>query len=976
MPTAKHIVRIRRRRGRSGPEWPSGRLILLGIALVFFLGAAGPMSAVAYGELTRDLPLIETIEHSFGPEGLFLPVRMVDRSGTHLLYEALNPRAKDRRPYIVEAMPAGVGLAYPEAAAIAAESRPLLIGPGADVNRLVPLGLGGQEPATESAMKSIARRLTENLLQPLGDARRPAIVRATRTNLLAGDVSARYSSKQLLTWYLNSAPFGRSVFGIDAAALVFFGKHAAELSLAETAILAAVAADPGLDPLTAPSIARDGQVEVLRRMAELGFVTGAQAVSALAAPINLASANGEPALGVPAFVEYVWDSLDRLMGPGGAAHGGLEIITTIDYDLQLQAACAAATHLARMGGGDPGGMEPAADGSACLAGGLLPPLRPSDSGVDHGLEESAVVILDPTHGQILSFVGPATAPKPAGDVFTPFIFLTAFARGYTPATMIVDVLPTDSQAITGSSEHEAGTVALFHGPVRMRTALANSYTAATVETVKLVGVDGVARTAHQMGLEAFDDPSAEPGPAQLVEEVEGSLADLTYAFGVLAVQGRMVGVPKPASDQRQGFRSLDPVIIVRVEDASGEVIYGMQLSERSVVSPQLAYLMADVLSDEAARALSFGQPNSLEVGRPAAVKTGLPSDGRGAWAVGFTPRLAVGVWVGTEEAEGLTGVEARNGAAPIWHALMRYASRDVDSEAWPLPPGVSEIDVCDPSGLLPTAYCPHVVSEVFPQGTEPTHYDNLYQPYRVNRETGKLATLFTPIDLVEEHVYLIPPVEAADWARQAGLPQPPEEYDTLYEAPPAAPGVQITSPASFDYLRGKIGVFGDANPEDFDYYRLQYGAGLNPTRWFQIGQDAARPVDRGRLGEWDTAGLSGLYTLQLVVVRAGGQVSTAAAPVTIDNRPPTVQIVLPTPGEVFSLAETDSLSIQAEASDDLTLARLVFYVDGRTLATVASPPYSTRWDVTTVGTHILFVRAYDVAGNWSESEHITIEVQR
>src|SRR3972149_7376564 len=157
MPTAKQIVRIRRRRGPSGPEWPSGQLIVLGSSLVFVLGAAGPMSAAAFGELTRDLPVIDTIERSFGPEGLFLPVRMVDRSGTHLLYEALNPGAKDRRPYIVDTMPAGVGSAYPEAAAIAAESRPLLIGPGADVNRLRPPRPGGREPARETAVKGGAR---------------------------------------------------------------------------------------------------------------------------------------------------------------------------------------------------------------------------------------------------------------------------------------------------------------------------------------------------------------------------------------------------------------------------------------------------------------------------------------------------------------------------------------------------------------------------------------------------------------------------------------------------------------------------------------------------------------------------------------------------------------------------------------------------------------------------------------------------
>jgi membrane peptidoglycan carboxypeptidase len=947
-------------------------MILLGVALVFVLGMAGPLSAMTYSDLTADLPAAVSIEQIFEPDGLFQPVRVYDRTGTHLLYEALNPAAADRRWYPVDRLPTGAGAGYGEAAAIAAESLPL--GGGAGVKP--PASLGSRpETAIDSAMSSIARRLAENLLQPLEDSQRTALERSTRAGLLTGELVQRYPPARLLAWYLNSTPYGHMAFGLDAAGLVYFGKHASDLSLAETAMLAATALDPALNPLDAPGPAKARRDEVIHRMQEIGFVTEAAASSALASPTTAVPASAASDLEAPPFVQVVWDSLDKLLGPGAPSHGGLRVITTIDYDLQMQAKCTAATHLARMSGGDAGALEPAADGSTCVAAGLLPPLRPSDAGVDHGIDQSAVVVLDPTRGQILSMVGPATSMHPTGDAFAPIVYLTAFARGYAPATMVVDVPPQngaeDSSGLTAEQ-----IAASYHGPVRMRTALANSYAAATAETARLAGVDNVIRTAHQMGLQAFVDPSSNLQPEQVIDRAQSDLLDLTYAYGVWAVQGQMVGVPIPADMQQSGYRSLDPVIVVRVEIASGEVIYGLHLSEKSVVSSQLAYLMADVLSDEAARWPSLGQPNPLEVGRPAAAKAGTAPDGSGSWTVGFTPRLAVGVWVGNGRGQALTDVEPRNGAAPIWHAVIRYASRDVAAEAWAVPPGVSEMDVCDPSGLLPTAYCPQVVREVFPQGTEPTHYDDLYQPYRINRETGKLATLFTPIDQVEERVYMVPPPQAMDWAKQVGLPQPPEEYDPLVELPASSPDVQITAPANFDYVRGVQTVRGGAHPDDFDYYRLQYGAGLNPTRWFQIGTDATEPVVSGGLGTWDTSGLSGLYTLQLVVVRQGGQVSTAAALVTIDNHPPDVQIVLPYEGQEFSLTSGGEVSFEAEASDNLSLSRLVFFVDGKLQQTLDSSPFSIRWIPTTIGDHIFSVRAYDAAGNWSESQPVTIEVTR
>ncbi|MCK4693267.1 MAG: hypothetical protein KAT23_06530, partial [Anaerolineales bacterium] len=297
-------------------------------------------------------------------------------------------------------------------------------------------------------------------------------------------------------------------------------------------------------------------------------------------------------------------------------------------------------------------------------------------------------------------------------------------------------------------------------------------------------------------------------------------------------------------------------------------------------------------------------------------------------------------------------------------------------EGWVTPPGISTMEVCDPSGLLPTLYCPNVVREVFVHGTEPTHYDNLYRPFLINMETDKLATLSTPLDLIEEMVYLIPPPEAVEWARQAGIEQPPQEYDTLYEESVFDPQVNINSPIPFDILRGEVVVRGDARSEEFRYYRLQYGQGLNPVRWIQIGEDETTPVTQGLLGRWDTEGLSGLYTLQLVVVKTDGRIATAVIHVTTDNQPPRIQLLSPEPGDEFTWPDDREVVVEVEVSDEISLAKVIFYLDNRPIDTVTSPPYSTRWSVGQAGEHEVYARAYDTAGNMAESERVEINILR
>ena len=176
----------------------------------------------------------------------------------------------------------------------------------------------------------------------------------------------------------------------------------------------------------------------------------------------------------------------------------------------------------------------------------------------------------------------------------------------------------------------------------------------------------------------------------------------------------------------------------------------------------------------------------------------------------------------------------------------------------------------------------------------------------------------------------------------------------------------------FGYVRGKVVLRGAANPKDFEYYRLQYGQGLNPTRWVQIGANSQKAVASGSLGEWDTEGLEGLYSVQLVVVYGEGQVSTDAVQVTVDNSPPAVSLVLPEPG-TQTLPLGNSLVIEADVADELGIARVEFLVDGEPVGLAEAAPYSLRWPAD-AGEHTITVRATDYAGNVGESEPIQIVV--
>lgn len=952
----------RRTRARRAPAARLGRaaVVLLALATLAF-GALGTAVAWAYLQVQQGLPPVEEVAAFFqGERGAFEPLTLYDRTGRVVLYQHLNPRAEAR--YVLSLDPLAPH-PVPQAvvqATVAALDPAFWEHGGVQPARLAAnlaaagLRLPPPEPPTLAEQLVAATLLSGERAEGAGYLLRRA--------MLAQELVRRYPREQLLAWYLNSAHYGRQAFGIDAAALVYFGRHVDELDLAEIALLAALPLNPEANPVDDPQAARRLQAEVLEALVRQGLLEAEEADRLERQPLRVVRGPADPRARLPEAVRLALAQLEALLGPQALARGGLRVRTSLDADLQAQSACALRTHLLRLGGGDPSAALPAEDGRPCEAASLLPPLRPRDIGLDHRVDSAAALVLDPQQGEVLALVGEpegvealATAPRPAGTSVYPFLYLAGFARGYAPATMVVDV-PEDPDEGPG------------HGPVRMRIALANGYRDAARQALSLIGVDNVSRTARGLGLVTWVD-SVSGDQTLFPAHGRTTLVELTRAYAVLAARGQMVGLALEEG------APLTPTLILEVQDAAGRNLFTFEPARRAVVSEPLAYLMVDVLSDEAARWPTFGQGNVLEIGRPAGAYVGTTEAGAGQWTVGFTPDRVVGVWLGNRRGEALREVTLQNGAAALWHALQRFATQGRPPQGWQRPPGVSELEVCDPSGLLPTVYCPQVVREVFLDGTEPVAFDNLYQPFRINRETGKLATFFTPLDLVEERVYFVPPPEAVEWARRAGIEGPPQEYDTLYAELPAQPGVALRWPKPFATLRGEVTVQGTAGGEAFRYYRLQYGEGLNPTRWVQIGEDQASPVEDGVLGRWDTAGLNGLFVLQLVVVREDGRVGTAAVPVTVDNQAPEVRIIAPRPGEVIRLGETDGVPLEVEVQDAYGVARVQAVVDGRVAVTWTAPPYSGRWEPEAPGEVELVIRAEDLAGNVTETEPVPLEVR-
>ncbi len=924
------IMRRRRLQRRSKPAGSllfrlsiASVAVLLGL-FVTSLGVAAASAMSIYNFYAKDLPAPGEIVKQTQQQ--FKTTRIYDRTGQVVLYEIFDPQGGNRTVVPLDRMPQ-----YLKNATVALEDRNFWTNPGIDLYGMARAAYTTIRGDQIQGASTITQQLVKNVLIPpnertLRDPYNPATyARKLKEIILSNEISRRYDKKQILEWYLNGNYYGNVAYGVEAAAEAYFGKHVEDLDLPESATLAAIPQYPSLNPIDNPQAAVERRNIVLDQMFLQGYISQQEVIAAKSAKMKVTPKRFD--IRAPHFVFYVRRLLEEKYGPEMLYTGGLRVYTTLDYGIQQTAEQVARDQVAK--------------------------LQATKSNVTN----ASVVVIRPNTGEIVAMVGSvdyfnrdidgqvnvSISPRQPGSSFKVFNYLTAFAQGYTAASMLMDVRtvfddPGNPPYVPENYDRK------YHGPVRLRTALASSFNIPAVKLISLVGAKNVVNTAHRMGINTLNRESY--GLALTLGGGETTLLDMTYANSVLANQGLMAGVPVNPQQLKPGYRTLDPAAILKIVDSEGKTLYefGKPDTQR-VVTPQLSYLMSDVLADNTARAPGFGSNSVLRLTRPAAVKTGTTSDWRDNWTIGYTPDYAVGVWVGNSDNAEMEHISGVTGAGPIWHDIMEKIHQGVPVHPFAEPPGMIRVEVCATSGLLPTPYCPERVKELFIAGTEPKTVDNIWQPFRIYKPNGKLATVYDPPDQVEEKVFPIYPPEAADWVRENNIPQPPIEYDTTYRSPTQAGDVAIVSPASYSSIHGVVTIVGNARLDNLDTYRVAFGKGLDPTQWTQIGGDHHNRVDNAFLEQWDVSALDGLYTVQLNVIDKRGTLRQAAIQVIVDNKPPTAKISHPTQGDIYSPERDEWVSIAVDAVDNTSMSRVEFFVDGAYIGASTVAPFNRKWTI-------------------------------
>lgn len=973
--TLRVAHRLRRRAANKSskniPKLLAGCLALLvSLCALTFFGSIGAAAAV-YTSLTQDLPDPSQIEAEFtqGSDEFFETTKIYDRTGQVLLYEVIDESAGDRQWVHLDQIPE-----ICQNATIAIEDRTFRTNVGFDILGITRAFVNNLRGLPVQGASSITQQVVKNTLIDPEERYAQSYERKIKEAILAVEISRRYSKEQILEWYLNTNNYANLAYGIEAAAQVYFGKSTGELNLAECAMLAPIPQFPRLNPIDSPLDAKERQAIVLDAMLREGYLTPEEAVAAKFQDLQISGGVAERFdIQAPHFSVYVRKWLEEHFGYEMVNRGGLNVYTTVDMDLQNFAQKAIASQVTELD----------AEG--------------------HNVDNGALVAIRPSTGEILAMVGSAdywndaingkfnvaTGLRQPGSSFKPFTYVTLLSQGYPASYAFLDV-PTrfDQPGANPPVYVPENYDRKYHGYQRMRLALARSYNIAAVQALRLAGVDNVIRLAHKMGITTLDRGLDFYGLALTLGGGEVKLLDMVYAFSVFATTGSMNGTP--VLEERPGYRKLDPVPVLRVEDSNGNVLWqysagavynGQEtMQTQPILDAPLAYLMNSILSDNAARWAAFGSPNVLELDRPAAVKTGTTNDFKDNWTLGYTPQIAVGVWIGNTDNTEMKNVSGITGAAPVWHDVMAYYLKDKPVEPFVRPPGLVEKTVCATSGLLPTKYCP-TTTELFIPGTEPTSYDTLHQAFLIDKATGKLATVFTPPDQVEEKIFEIYPPEAAEYVASAEIPQPPSEYDTVFGPPPNAYGdVAIIDPGPYAYIRGQTVITGNAKIGNFASYRLDFGQGLNPTQWQQIGPDHTNPVDQGPLELWDVSSSDGLYSLRLTVFQNDGNAATSVVQVTVDNISPTLKLIYPPDNEEYFFGNDEWISLNPDVQDNIAIDRVEFFVDDEQTPFLVRPvpPYDAKWllnDGKKMGNHTFYARAYDKAGNVIESNKVRVAVR-
>ncbi len=676
-------------------------LLLLGISATVLLVGLGGVT-VAYGAY-RDLadsltPRLERL----GSGDDFQTTRLFDRNGV-LLYEFFGTGKRTRVSLSAIATPVISGT-------IAIEDQSFFENPGVDYLGIARTLLASLSAGEETGGAStITQQLIKTLI--LDDEERKYENRYQRKIteiILAQELSDRYEKPEILELYLNEIYYGNLAYGIEAAANVYFDRNAAELDLAQSALLAGLPQLPSVyDPINhlqdgvLPGVVLSNgwltggdelpsgisppkwrQIAVLRQMVDQAFISEQQARSAAAQ--DLVFASQDVPINAPHFVFHVRRLLEEQYGPE-FAYAGLNVTTSIDLQLQRDVQRIAAERI--------GELEA------------------------RNIHNAAVVVMQPNTGQILAMVGsidynrsvPTTTPGETGNVIDgqvnvatrlrqpgsalkPFTYLSALEQGATPATIFWDV-PTRFPSV-GEWYEPKNYNGRWNGPVRMRAALANSLNMPAVKALKFAGIENTLDLLERLGIKSLTSGESYYGLALTLGGGEVTPLELTTAYNTLA----------------SGGRYYPPAAILSVVTNAGETLWRFTPPQAPlVVDPALVAIITDMMSDDQARRPIWGLGSKLNLSRPAAVKTGTSNDWRDAWAAGFTTHATVGVWTGNNNNEPTARVESLTGGGIIWHNVMELMFAEPRYQALlaePWPRGMVPRDFPMPSFVRERPVCP------------------------------------------------------------------------------------------------------------------------------------------------------------------------------------------------------------------------------------------------------------------------------
>ena len=653
------------------------------IPVLYIILAFGSGSFIGFNLwIIRSLPQIDILKNYYP----VLATRLYDRNGEHVRDVYLVRRI----PVLLDSIPENL-----QKAVISIEDKAFYRHHGLNYKRIVKAIIVDiiKRKKVQGA-STITQQLARNILLSL----EKSWIRKISEMYLAIELERYYTKKDILEMYLNQVYYGYGNYGVEAASEFYFGKPVSEVTLKEAAFLAGIIRSPGYySPYTHP-VRCDKRIRiVLKEMLEDGYIDSTQYREALDDTLKFVQKEERKTVG-PYYIEEVKKILSGILGKAYVTTGGYTVY--LGMDKKLQEIADSVTEVT---------MERIEKKYRLKPMGEFPESMPPMDNTPY--LQCAMVVMDPHTGDVLAMIGgrnirhsrfnrATMAKRQAGSSFKAFLYTAAIDNGYNPSDFVLD-LPIITQ-VNEKVYAPANFDSTFMGKITLRRALYLSRNSAAIRLVYEIGPFTVIDYAHRMGVKSKLDPviSIPLGPSGV------TVLEMTDAFGTLANYGTRI----------------EPVIVKKIIDRFGNVVYEYDPPKERVLSKQTAYIMINMLMDVFNHGTAFGA-RRMGFMLPAAGKTGTTNNFQDAWFIGFTREYVAGVWVGYDVPRKIaTNATGAGAALPLWVSFMKavYDSvADTTDVEFPVPDSIVRRVICEDSGLLATPYCPRVREEVFIKGNEP-----------------------------------------------------------------------------------------------------------------------------------------------------------------------------------------------------------------------------------------------------------------